>query len=247
MVCTRLSLVEESSFDESEVGLIPLESTGTVSFWLSCFTKILPLVSIVFTSKQSGGMRVQNISRQTNFSFISLFAFVCTISLRYAEGVRSRWFSFELDELFKRISRALSFVSLIGFIGGFFREARPEFIAAQTRPSIASPGVDRITSVEFLVRFLMTESLSTLALTLAPVFDLNSKIRMAKNKLFPTQLIGKFDCVACGNAAVSACLTEPCGHFYCFYCIKSEQLSFNCGKCGTSVTSFKPARSFDSI
>ena len=239
MSTSRLSLIEESLFQDSETSCLNLNSRGLMYRFSRLILKMLPIVSICFSSRQLSGMRIQNIFRYVPSSKSVMLALLWgAMSEAQHMNTFNAFFS-RFERYVQGMSRAVSFVGLIAFLSGFLREVRPEMIFARSNPSCSAPTVQRVCSLEFLVRYLITNSISSFAIILAPFFDFHSIFRLAQKRFFHGVLdAGNFECGECVCSSVFACVTEPCGHLYCYYCIKSKQLPFACGACGNTVKSF---------
>lgn len=242
MSSSRLSLIEESLFQDSELNCLNFNDRGLLHRFSRSILKLLPIVSICFNSRQLSGMRIQNIFRNLPSSKSVILALLWGVMSGSQDISTFYAFFSRVERYFQRVSRVVSIVALVAFLSGFLREVRPEMILARSNPSCAAPAVQRVCSLEFLVRYLITDSISSLAILLAPLFDFHSFFRLAKKRFFhglPNR--DQFRCGECGCISVFACVTEPCGHSYCYYCIKSKQLPFACGKCGNTVKLFGQA------
>ena len=241
MASSRLSLLEESTFNDSESSAIQLGYDRFYSLSLSVLRRILPLFAMTIQGRQLSAMNIQNIYRERKSKFISLVGLMLIFVWEVRDKCSFLPISVVFDSNVQKVSKAVSFVALLAFLGGFVRENRPEMILARTNPVCGSPAVQRVNSVEFLVRLLIADSLSNFATTLVPIFSVNRVLHALKAKLLPTRRTRDSECAACGRLPVSACIAEPCGHCFCFYCANSETVPLNCGLCAIPVVSFKSA------
>jgi hypothetical protein len=124
------------------------------------------------------------------------------------------------------------------FINGFSREISPSTFGSH--PTVSEPLTTRITTTEFISRFLFIESLSTLGFIFLPFLNVRELLQSAGRRICPTWITGDvFGCVSCSSeGVVFPRRASPCEHLYCYFCSASKPSPFRCDKCSSIVHSF---------
>lgn len=113
------------------------------------------------------------------------------------------------------------------------------------RSVYVSPHMNRSVSFDFMNRELVWNSFAEMLLFLLPLINFDKIKRwvtgFGSRKLVDSENKTPFDCPIC-NLAICVPYVTECGHNYDFYCANNliyQDGSFDCYKCGKSVSSLK--------
>jgi len=112
--------------------------------------------------------------------------------------------------------------------------------------------MNRQVSFEFMNRQLIWSSFSELIMFLMPLVNLEGVKRMMKRLMRGNRRVGdgggegekkENECGVCSASPMNtAVVAEPCGHGYCYYCLKTSLMTekgFCCLNCGQQLMSMK--------
>jgi hypothetical protein len=236
----RVSVLEEASFHESDIATVSTVTDMDYLRFSAIYLKVIVAVLIIFRNPQTGGMRIQNIARAASKSklFAAFLASFTVVLLSDSTGtLLSR---LKISMIHRERARGLfSLVTMLLFISGSRAEVRPELIFSGTIPLEDEQSVSRQTSSEFIARFLLLDTLATFSFSLFPYFDIENRLKGLIRRFAPRLVDDRLKCSSCSSETIvypQQC--TPCGHIYCYYCVKSEVVPFRCYKCNNFVTNF---------
>lgn len=240
MQSTRSAVIEEGNFHDSEVSVALLpNSEFALADKLNLTAKLLIGLVEFLRSPQMGGMRIQNIRRVMTSGKMRLLLPVLIVLITHdrrsliaeALGIPTHYH--------ERLRSGLSLVTLLLFLSGAVNELRPEHASAGSTPYEAESGMTRQTSGDFMGRFLLLESLSSLSFVVLPLLDIETKVKGLIRRFAPRLVDDRETCSSCTTwSIVLPQKCEPCGDIYCYYCVKAEVIPFRCYRCHNLVNSF---------
>ena len=206
------------------------------------FARLLIFLALFVTNAQSAGMRIQNLMRPKKPGGLRLLVGLAALILvTDSSGVIPNRLGLSLTS-WSKLRGVVNLAGFLAFLGGFTREVRPENIVSRSEPSVAERDVVRTSSGEFIGRFLLLESLSSIALMVLPAYKVEVKIKELAKRWFRYNGTDACACASCGSESMVFPQTaSPCSHAYCYYCISSEDKPFRCYRCDTAVHSYQPS------
>ena len=241
-----MSVLEESSFHESEMSVVYSLASGRHKEYVEWFTRLCVPFAVLYRASQTGSSRVQNIQRHRMRTLIAMASSVVSILMFHElpTFIPSR---FRLNStLQERVRGTFSFLAFLLFLSGRTKEIRPEYVMTNSHPHELEANVERQTSGDFVSRFLLLDALASFSFTLFPFLDVEAKVKALLRRVAPRLVDSSETCASCGSASVvfpQVCF--PCGDVYCFYCVNLEHIPFRCYKCKKLVTSFSLQNSSD--
>jgi hypothetical protein len=243
MTVSRGSILEEASFHESEISIVTSNPVISIfdAYPVDVAIRVIIAMYTILRGPQTGGMRIQNIRRILTRKRLALIL-PLLVSVLMSDSSGRALAKIGLPQYHSNRARnILSFVTLLLFIAGRTSEVRPDLALCGSVPIEAEPGVDRQFSGEFISRFLVVDALANLCFIIFPMFDVEAKVRSLVKRFAPRFLNARESCSGCGSETiVLPQLSGPCEDVYCYYCIRSEVLPFNCYRCHKMVTGFSP-------
>ncbi len=209
------------------------------------YVRILIAVLIILRSPQTGGMRIQNIKRfPVKSKAKALIASVIALTIIHdVSGTILNRLKISIVQR-ERARGVFSLMTMLLFLCGRKSETRPELVFSGSFTEEEQSTAIRQTSGEFVGRFLLLDSFATFSLTLFPYFDVENRVKGLIKRFAPRLVSDRISCSSCSSEAIvfpQKCF--PCGHIYCYYCVKSEVLPFRCYRCNHLITSFTLSQS----
>ena len=242
MQTSRLAVAEESAFHDGEIAACLSGVPPNFSSITPLVVKVLIFIALARRGVQSGGMRIQNLKRELGSKRGRLFIAAIVVLIEadtYGAFLGRIGLTMSWRE---RLRGLLSLACFGSFLPGFTNEIDPGNAVLGSDLREAEAGASRVTSGDFLTRFMLMESVSSLALMVLPLVRFESKLRDFAKRWIPTASSQTPSCASCHTECpVLPHQANPCHHMYCYYCIASEEKPFRCYSCQTAVTSFHPS------
>lgn len=190
-------------------------------------------------------------------------------SNRWIDSIRMNWrgMCWKAMRRAEALHRLASLANLLAFLRtGRYRSLLERLLGA--RLVYVQPSAARAISYEYLNRQLVWSELSELLLTLLPLLNSDAVKRALKgllpripppaffNKSSSGAAAGRLSEGESGNNIVQTCRicnaseaimpysAQPCGHIYCYYCLRASTLAdveYSCPTCGLKIDALKPA------
>jgi hypothetical protein len=215
----------ESSLIESAAGdFHPIHTRLIRLLWY-----ILPIYASLRQSGVSSTMSMQNLTRSAD----PRSEMVKYIGLLLGSGlVYLRWRSLSLQTDSSRPAGVITLVTLLLFLSGRVRERDPLYVVLGSRPGALEPSVNRINSTEFLSRYLLTDSLSSILLAMAPLINFRRIFNRARSLAGLPDPDQYTACSVCGSRWPVLPILGPCRHPVCRYCSHGSP---ECNRCGEAI------------
>ena len=239
MQTTRLSVLEEANFHESEISTSSSGLLPPLARYAPLIRDWMVIYSLVVAGRRTSSMAVQNVGRSFRHRqwriMVALLTAIAGSDLSDDICRRLGMSSVSVE----RCRRVLSASSLVLFLSGMTRELRPSLAVMGSRPVSDDPTIQRINSGEFISRFFLLDSMSSVAILLGPLCDIGGCIRRMVRTHLRLAPSAHETCASCGTSSiVLPHVATPCKHQYCYYCIGSEVLPFTCYECKQKVDSY---------
>lgn len=228
-------MLEETNFRDAELNSVTETVDPSKRKWFVLLGRLIFVYLSLTRGVSSSSSSIQNIFRRyslnhTRTVFALLYVIVSSDVLSASHndrGIPRRIVDF--------IRSSASLVPLLTLVAGISKNNQPELLLGGSDPQVAEPSTQRIVSTEFVGRFLLADALSSLALLVIPLYDIQGAARRLLKRYIP---LDESTCSSCGTCAVVLPRrARPCGDVYCYFCIASES-KFNCYRCQHPVVGF---------
>jgi len=222
------------------------------------------LQNLVYQSEEAGAtktltgnwMRLSNITRKQKLLFGILHILVPYVWTRLERySLVNRWADcppddwrrslFALLGLLEVTFKALSWLNLIVFLwNGQYVSLIDRLLAIRLVYQFKT--MSRQVSFEFMNRQLIWSSFSEFIMFLMPLVNLDKIKRffsrlLTGNRQHRREYVNENACPVCSASPLNTpFIAQPCGHRYCYYCLKTGMMvdkSFTCCSCGRPVIS----------
>jgi len=160
----------------------------------------------------------------------------------------ARWY---LRNLVPRFGAAYVVAAAINFLlflrHGVYSTLSDRFLNVQLVH--IDPAARRQVAFEYMNRVMIWNGVSEFLMTVMPLMDLPKVRRWLARKLFPRAVLAQLEvvpgsgyicsCELCGASPMTLPMRSNCGHFFCYFCIASEQMehprNVECPRCNLRI------------
>ena len=234
----RINLIEEDNFQNSEISTL-VENSGIQESKsiASLMANIVISYASIAQSRITSGMAIQNVSKHSSIGKGVLWFILLLSTVAGERGFVEKYLP-SISHVFVRLSRSFQVILLCLFLSGVVKDHRLPNVLAQVRTSNLETSTQRVVSTELVSRYLVLQSLTSIAILVIPMYNVKSLFSRMMQKILPSSC-EKSTCSSCrSDTMVLPILAQPCGDVYCYYCINSEILPFNCYRCNERITCF---------